>query len=98
MSAFGGKVSDIGKCLLLTQSGHRLCIAAMVFEPLRCRRLSFGGGIRLLGGAAAWPLVARAQQGERMRRIGVLIPAGAADEPEFKARIAAFLLGLRDLG
>jgi ABC-type uncharacterized transport system substrate-binding protein len=55
--------------------------------------------ITLLGcAAAAWPLAARAQQGERMRRIGVLIPAGAADEPEFKARIAAFLLGLRDLG
>ena len=54
--------------------------------------------ITLLGGAAAaWPLAARAQQGERMRRIGVLLPA-AADDPEFQARVAAFLQGLAQLG
>jgi putative tryptophan/tyrosine transport system substrate-binding protein len=50
-----------------------------------------------MGGAAAWPLAARAQQGERMRRIGVFFP-GAADDTEYKARNAAFLQGLRDLG
>ena len=54
--------------------------------------------ITLLGGAAAaWPLAARAQQRERMRRIGVLMPL-AADDPESQARIAAFLQGLQQLG
>jgi putative ABC transport system substrate-binding protein len=54
--------------------------------------------ITLLGGAAAtWPLAARAQQPNRMRRIGVLSPL-PADEPENKVRIAAFLLALRELG
>jgi putative tryptophan/tyrosine transport system substrate-binding protein len=54
--------------------------------------------IRLIGGtAAAWPLSARAQQPEQVRRIGVLMPA-AVDEPDAKARVAAFLLGLRELG
>ena len=45
----------------------------------------------------AWPLAARAQQAERMRRIGVLMPL-AADDPEGQARIAAFLQGLQQLG
>ncbi len=53
--------------------------------------------ITLLGGAAAWPLAARAQQAERMRRIGVLLPA-ASDDLEFKARVGAFLERLRELG
>ena len=49
------------------------------------------------GAAAAWPLAARAQQPERMRRIGVLLPA-AADDAEFQARVGAFLQGLALLG
>src|SRR6266481_235878 len=53
--------------------------------------------ITLLGGASAWPLAARAQQGERMRRIGVLM-ASAADDSENQARMAAFLQGLAQLG
>jgi putative ABC transport system substrate-binding protein len=53
--------------------------------------------IALLGGAAAWPLAARAQQGNYMRRIGVLTPL-PADHPDAKARHAAFLESLRQLG
>jgi ABC-type uncharacterized transport system substrate-binding protein len=54
--------------------------------------------IALTGGVAALaPLAARAQQPERMRRIGVLM-ASAADEPESQVRIAAFAQGLAQLG
>ncbi len=54
--------------------------------------------ITVLGGAAAtWPFVASAQQGERVRRIGVLLP-GTADDPEFQARVGAFLQALALLG
>jgi ABC-type uncharacterized transport system substrate-binding protein len=54
--------------------------------------------ITLLGGAAVtWLLAARAQQPERMRRIGVLMHT-AADEPESQARLAAFMQGLQELG
>jgi putative ABC transport system substrate-binding protein len=53
--------------------------------------------ITLLGGAAAWPLSARAQQPQRMRRIGVLLSL-AADDPETLGRAGAFLQGLQQLG
>ena len=54
--------------------------------------------ITLLGGAAiAWPLAARAQQPDQMRRIGVLLPA-AADDSEWQARVGAFLQALALLG
>ena len=49
------------------------------------------------GAAAAWPLAARAQQPERMRRIGVLMNT-AADSPNGQARFAAFLHGLQQFG
>jgi putative ABC transport system substrate-binding protein len=53
--------------------------------------------IKLLGATTAWPLAAHAQQGERMRRIGVLSSL-AADDTETQARHAAFLQGLQEKG
>src|SRR5262249_42654821 len=58
------------------------------------RRRNF---ISLVGGAAAWPLGARAQQPERMRRIGVLVNR-AADDPYGQAHVAAFQQALQQLG
>ena len=61
------------------------------------------GGIRrrefiaLLGGGAAWPVVARAQQQERMRHISLLLGI-AENDPEARSRVKAFQQGLRDLG
>src|SRR5262249_28677992 len=71
-------------------------------EPDRARRrgdrMKRRAFIRLLGGAAiAWPLAARAQQPERMRRIGVLMNL-AADDGEGQARLKAFAQGLQQLG
>jgi putative tryptophan/tyrosine transport system substrate-binding protein len=63
----------------------------MQFGQLRRREF-----ITLLGGAAAWPAAVRAQSGERMRRIGVLM--SVADGPEGQARLGAFLKGLGQLG
>src|SRR6266436_912189 len=61
---------------------------------LDIRRREF---IALLGGAAAWPLAARGQQGERARRIGVLMPE-SEDKPESQARAVAFERRLQELG
>jgi putative ABC transport system substrate-binding protein len=57
--------------------------------------------IAALGGAAAWPLAALGQQGERKdqtRRIGMLLGATEERDPEAQARIAAFRRGLEALG
>src|SRR5271166_4087745 len=62
-------------------------------KPMRRREF-----IKLVGGATiAWPHAARAQQPDRMRRIGVLMPF-AVDDLEAKARLAAFLDGLQQMG
>jgi putative ABC transport system substrate-binding protein len=53
--------------------------------------------ITLIGGAAAWPIAARAQQRERMRRVGIILPA-TADDPGFQARVGAFLQELAQWG
>jgi putative ABC transport system substrate-binding protein len=54
--------------------------------------------IALLGGAvAAWPLTARAQQAEQIRRVAILLPAAAGDSA-FQIRVGAFLQGLQQLG
>ena len=58
------------------------------------RRRDFIAG---LGSAAAWPVVARAQQGDRIRRVGVLMNL-AADDPESPLRLAAFMQGMREQG
>jgi len=54
--------------------------------------------ITMLGGPAAWPLAARAQQSVRMRRIGVLISGAISDDLEMRDRIATFVQGLQRLG
>ncbi len=61
------------------------------------RRIERRDFITLLGGAAAWPMAARAQQGERMRRIGVLMST-AGDDRVSRARLAAFVHGLQEHG
>jgi hypothetical protein len=61
---------------------------------LDLRRRDF---ITLLGGAAAWPLAARAQQRERIRSVGILNTL-AADDMDAMARVGAFIQGLRELG
>src|SRR6516164_10029540 len=92
------------ECLLLTQSGH--CgIPTPSSTPVRTvtmlclsgeamRRRDF---ITIVGGAAVWPLAARARQPERVRRIGILLNA-AADDAEFQAWVGAFLQALALLG
>src|SRR6516225_6397904 len=73
-----------------TQSGSD----RMQFDQLKRREF-----VTLLGGAAAaWPLAARAQQGEQMHRVGVLIAGLTEKDSEGQLRMAAFRGGLQNLG
>ena len=85
------------------------CFVACSGAPSHCLALGSGHGIvsaetgalegvsATLGGAVAWPLAARAQQGERIRRIGVLFGAAAGD-PVTQLFYSALLQGLQQLG
>ena len=54
--------------------------------------------LALLSGAAAWPIAAWAQQDERIRRIGVLLSGGGANDPDVQANVAAFRQVLQQMG
>jgi putative tryptophan/tyrosine transport system substrate-binding protein len=77
--------------------GNPLCCHSGYGQRMQFDRLKRRRFITLLCGAAAWPLAARAQQGERMRRIGVLTAYSESD-PEAQARVGAFREGLQKLG
>ena len=107
MSAFGGK-SGHGFlrciCPLVTQSGHGAVPYRTSSKPLRCLVLSLGGGnetARVHQVARRhrrhWPLAASAQQGQRLRRIGVLIGLGDGD-PEGRRWADALIKSLQQLG
>src|SRR6516162_4080318 len=84
------RASGRGGETVMTESPSPL---TMLFSRHTRRRTFIAG----LGSAAAWPVVGRAQQGERVRRIGVLMAYDESD-PEAKAHLSAFMQGLVELG
>src|SRR5262245_62115668 len=97
--------SRLSQCKSIVRS-----VAKAWYRSLHCMHTTSGGRGRMaihirrrefiftLGGAAAaWPVAARAQQGERMRHVGILLPA-AADDVGFQAWLGAFLQALALLG
>jgi hypothetical protein len=79
----------------LVQSCYILEIAqGVVLTGEQMQRRDF---ITLLGGAAVWPLTARGQQPERMRRIGVIM-GFAENDPEGRAQLSGFTQGFQELG
>src|SRR5215475_5902116 len=101
MSAFDPKRTLIRPHISICQNAHRANSTVLVLPDLMScpgsdmRRREF---ITLVGGAApVWPLAARAQQTNRIPRVGVLLGIGE-NEPETKTRVKGFQQGLRDLG
>ena len=91
--------SHVAVAKRVSASIKELVLAVTMLRPKAVRAHEAAGfhTLRLGGAAAAWPLAARAQQGGRMRRIGVLIDL-TADDPEGQALIAAFVQGLQEAG
>src|SRR5262249_61354206 len=73
------------------------CATRAACPRRRCDRVTKREFITLLGGAAAWPLAARAQQANRVRTIGVLLPL-LPNDPFARIQVDAFLTALQQAG